>query len=147
MGLGAAVHQNSLYVPVTTGTAITDAVSITTLGDVISSGAGGAKYVSATAKLVVGGGGTTTKVFVQTSLDGGVTFFDIMCFAFTTGTLSKVGAVSSDIVATVTTPAAGTLSDNTVLNGVIGSQFRVQYVTTGTYTGTTTLAVYLTIKG
>ncbi len=100
------------------------------------------KLVSVQAVFVYAAGGTTAKAYVQTSLDGGVTWFDIACFAFTTATATRVSAVNSAIALTAsTTPTDGSLADNTIVNGVMGDRIRVKVISTGTYTGATTLKV------
>lgn len=83
-------------------------------------------------------GGTTCKAFLQTSFDGGVTWCDIACMAFTTASLKKVGCISPVIAAAApATPTDGTLADNTINNGLLGDRVRVKVISTGTYAGTT----------
>jgi hypothetical protein len=144
MALGGAVHTSGQYGNMTAATiAAAETVTTTPIESLT-----GAKYLVAQAKFVYAAGGTTCKAFVQTSLDQGVTWIDIMCFAFTTATASKVSAVSSDIALTAgTTPGDGTLADNTIVNGLLGDRFRVKYISTGTYTGATTLEVDYVAKG
>lgn len=108
----------------------------------------GAKYVTAIGKFTYGSGGTTVKVYIQTSLDGGVTWIDIICFAFALATLTKVVAVSAHVAsAAPSTPTDGTLADNTKNDGLIGDRFRAKYVSTGTYAGGTALEVEIIVKG
>lgn len=99
---------------------------------------------------VDGGGGTNIKVFIQTSLDavgGTQTWFDIMCFAFGTSAGRKIlkvreeTAVVADHVETL-----DALTDDTAVSGIIGSHVRARIVTTGTYTATSTIDVYLRIE-
>lgn len=109
----------------------------------------GVRYAALEAKFVRAGGGTTCKVWVQTSLDDGVTFFDIACFAFTTTTANKLHVVRMDpptafTVATV--PASATLADDTVIH-IIGDRLQVLYTTTGTYTGASSVEVHAVLKG
>lgn len=105
-------------------------------------GIDGAKYLAIEATLTVVGGGTTARVWVQTTLDGGATWIDIMDFSFTNSTASKVSAVSvTTALAAATTPGSGALTANTILSGLLGSQLRALYTTTGTFTGATTLKV------
>ncbi len=85
-----------------------------------------------------GSGGTTIKVFLQTSIDGGVTAIDIACFAFATADASKVLSVDARAaVTTPVTPSDGTLADNTVVNGIIGDRVRFKYIVAGTYAAST----------
>ena len=105
------------------------------------------KYLLVEAALVYGAGGTTVKVWIQTRVAGG-TWRDIMCLAFTTAAATKWSAVvSSTALAAAITASDGALADDTILNGFLGSEFRVKYTTTGTYTGTTHLTVRATAKG
>jgi hypothetical protein len=96
-----------------------------------------------------GSGGTTAKVFVQTSLDGGTTWIDIISHAFLLADLSKVSAVSTTIAPSsqAFAPSDGALADNTVVNGVLSDRIRVKLVTTGTYAGGTTIAVWASLRG
>lgn len=109
---------------------------------------GGIKYLTVQATFLYGAGGTTAKAFVQTSLDGGVLWIDIMCFAFTTAAARKVSAVvNSTALAAAAVPVVGALADDTILSGLLGDRIRLSYVTTGTYTGATSLAVDAVAKG
>lgn len=99
------------------------------------------------AKLTVGGGGTDADLWVQSSADGGTSWHDIIQFHFTNSTLVKVGSVNGLIASTHATATTATLADNTIVNGYIGTQLRVHYLTTGTFTGTTTLTLDAVFKG
>lgn len=102
----------------------------------------GVKTVAVLSKLVVAGGGTTVKVYLQTSLDGGVTWIDVACHAFTTSTASKVSAVRASVaLAAGVTPGDGALTDNTILDGLMGDRIRAKAVVAGTYTGASSLTV------
>jgi hypothetical protein len=120
---------------------IMDAVAIPAAGmntATVVTGYDDAAYLLMQAKFVYGSGGTSVKAYVQTSLDGGATWIDVASFAFTTASatkLSKVLAVSS--LTAVTVPTDGSLTDNTVLDGVIGDRLRVKYVVVGTYAAST----------
>ena len=97
---------------------------------------------TAQAIFVRGGGGTTTDVFIQTSLDQGSTWIDIMQFAFATTTATGVSAVKPNIaLAANYTPTDAALSDNTITDGLMGDRVRVKTVIVGTYSGTSTLDV------
>jgi hypothetical protein len=81
-----------------------------------------------------GSGGATVKVYVQVSLDGGETFMDVACFAFTTASATRVINLSGlTPVTTAVTPADGALADNTYVDGVMGAIWRVKVISTGTY--------------
>lgn len=145
MALDSNLHkggQNMDLLSVTLTTAVTASVTdaITKLS--------GMGYLTVEAILTYGSGGTSTKVWVQTSLDQGTTWIDVMCFAFTTSSASKVSAVvSTTALAAGATPTDGTLADNTILSGLLGDRIRLKYTTTGTYAGGTTLVVSAVAKG
>jgi len=96
------------------------------------------KYILAQAKFSgYGAGGTNVTAYLQTSLDAGVTWIDVMSFQFTTANATKVSKVGlATALAAAVTPGDGALTVNTILDGVIGDRLRVKYTTTGTYTGT-----------
>jgi hypothetical protein len=124
------------------GLTITTALSATG-GTAVQFTHGSPRNVTLEAIFTYGSGGTSADAYVQTSLDGGATWIDIANFHFTTSSLSKVVNLSSlTPVTTLTTPSDGSLSANTVVDGIIGTQIRVKYVSVGTYAGGTTLAVY-----
>jgi hypothetical protein len=99
------------------------------------------------AVFLYGSGGTTVKAWVQTSLDNGVTWVDIMNFAFTTAAASKVSKTSlSAVLAAGVTPTDGTMADNTILDGLLGDRVRVKWTSTGTYAGATSLKVTAVLR-
>ena len=105
------------------------------------------RYLGLHANFLYGSGGTTVKAWIQTSFDGGATWFDIANFAFTTAALRKVAGVGVYIVAAApATPTDGTLADNTINNGLLGYLVRVKYTTTGTYGGATSLEIKAVFK-
>lgn len=119
---------------------ITTAESITTVdyGDIPVSTTG----LTVQCAFTVGGGGTTAKAYLQTTLDNGTTWFDIACFSFTTSSLTNIYNLTSNTAkTTAVVPGNAVLTANTVVDGLIGNKLRTRYVTTGTYTGTTTLKV------
>lgn len=93
------------------------------------------------AKFLYGADGTTLKVWVQTRVKGG-TWRDIMNFAFTTTALTKFQktSISIALAANIATSDAA-LSDNTILDGMLGDEVRVKYTSTGTYSGATSIEV------
>lgn len=108
----------------------------------------GAKYVIVQAAFVYGSGGTSADAYVQTSLDFGVTWIDVMNFHFTTASATKVSAVvSTTALAAAPALTDGSLASNTILSGLIGERLRVKYVTVGTYAGGTTLTLTGMAKG
>ena len=135
--------------------AFTTAESIATRGKVIKL-PDNCRGLTAECIFVDGGGGTNIKVYIQTALDmmGSTTvgrepqvWFDIMCFAFATTAgrkLLKVREETTHLVDYVET--ADALGDDTAISGLIGSHVRARIVTTGTYTATSTIDVYLRIE-
>jgi hypothetical protein len=103
---------------------------------------GGARNLTLQANFTYGSSGTTVKAYVQTSIDNGLTWCDIACFAFATTTARKIFNLSGATpVTTQATPSDGSLTDNTSVDGILGPLFRVKTVTTGTYGGSTTLRI------
>lgn len=87
---------------------------------------------------VYGSGGTSGKVWVQTSFDGGATWIDIANMTFLLANKQRLMNLASRTV--VTTPYAatdGTLADDTVKDGLIGAIYRTKLTTVGTYAATT----------
>jgi hypothetical protein len=79
-----------------------------------------------------------------------VTWIDIMNFHLTTAALTKVSVVTTAIApaAQAAAPTDGTMSSNTVLNGVLGSQVRVKLITASTvYSGLTSIQIDALAKG
>ncbi len=97
-----------------------------------------AAYLLAQAYFNYGSGGTTAKVYVQTSLDSGTSWIDIMCFAFATSDETRLHKVlATDDLTDNTTPTDGSLTDDTTLSGVIGDRVRAKLVVVGTYAAST----------
>ncbi len=147
MSIASEVHTNAqtsvLLAPLT----ITAALSATATTAVTA--LAGMKYLVVEAIFTYGSGGTTTTAYVQTSFDGGLTWVDIMNFAFTTATASKISAVTTDIApaSQAFAPTDGTLASNTIIQGALGDRLRLKYLSTGTYADSTTLAVYAIARG
>lgn len=98
-----------------------------------------ARVLMLEAQFTYGSGGTSADVYVQTSLDGGLTWFDIANFHFTTSSANKLSAVVGEPATPFTagtTPGSGALTANTVLNGIIGDRIRALVTTVGTYAAT-----------
>ncbi len=121
---------------------ITTALTAVSRGEV--SGLHGMKSLSVEANFVYGSGGTTIDVWIQTSLDGGANWIDIMQFQLVLTSLRKIHTVVIPaVVATRTnvTPLTGTLGDNLIQDGILGDTIRALVTTVGTYAGDTTLTV------
>jgi hypothetical protein len=96
------------------------------------------------ATLTVATGGTSIEAWVQCSADQGATFHDVADFAFTTTAASLYYNLSGLTAVTTETAATdGALAANTSKDGLLTNLFRVKYVTVGTYTGSTTLAIWI----
>jgi len=144
MGFNRAVEQGGRELVLFPSAAITAAATVTSIPFTMLPGV---KHLVVQGNLVYGSGGTTVKAFIQTTLDGGVTWIDIACLAFATANAVKVSKLSiSTALAAAITPTDGTLTDNTILDGLLGDQFRVKVISTGTYVDTT-LAVTAIAKG
>jgi len=93
------------------------------------------------ANFIYGSGGTSADAYVQTSIDGGLTWIDVAEFHFTTSPARALYNLNSATsVTTQYTATDGALSANTSKDGIFGSQWRVKYTTVGTY-GATTLRI------
>ncbi len=108
----------------------------------------GLKQLAIEANFTYGSGGTDLKVWIQTSLDGGEEWIDIVCFRFLTTSKRVVANVNSQTpITTVYTPTDGSLANDSVKDGILGDRLRIKKTSTGTYAGGTTLAVNIVPKG
>lgn len=102
----------------------------------------GLTAVSLLVRFSYGSGGTKVTVYVQTTLDQGASWIDVACITFTTATASKVLNLSGlTPKTTAATPSDGALTDDTAIDGILGDRLRCKVVSTGTYAGSTSLAV------
>ena len=106
-----------------------------------TSGLYGMKNIAIEANFVSGSGGTTAKVWIQTSLDGGSNWIDIANFAFLLASARKVTTLALATAAATITPTDGSLGDDLEVDGILGDMIRAKLTTTGTYAGGTTLDV------
>lgn len=125
--------------------------TVTTAGTAtgsVFSGLGGADYAALQANFTYGSSGGTVVAYLQTSLDGGTTWTDIAAIQFTNSSARKVFTVGPLVAAgtAIITANAAALTANTQVPGLFGDQLRVQVVSTGTYAGTTTLAMHAVVK-
>jgi hypothetical protein len=105
-----------------------------------------AKYLAVQANFAREAGGTSLKAYVQTSFDD-ENWCDIMAFAFATTTVRKIQAVTlSTALAANITPTDATLTDNTILSGLLGQKIRIKYVVVGTYTGVSTIRIDVVLR-
>lgn len=127
-------------------TTITAAVSAEA-STAVNAGVGSVTGLTVVIALTYGSGGTSGKVWVQTSLDGGATWVDIACMAFTTASKKRITTLSARTpVTTHYDPTDGTLSDDTSKDGILGPLYRTKLTTVGTYAGSTTLEVLALVK-
>jgi hypothetical protein len=125
---------------------VLDALAITTAvtgvtSAVVGSGSGTPGGLLVQIDFVYGSGGTSGKVWLQTSLDGS-SWIDVANMTFTTASKSRIMNLSADtVIATPYTVTDGTLADDTVKDGIIGGVYRTKLTTIGTYAGGTTLSV------
>lgn len=89
------------------------------------------------AKFSYGSGGTSLKAYVQVTLDDGQTWVDVASFAFTTSSATKLINLSGlTPKTTAVTPSDGALTDDTCIDGILGSAMRVKVTSVGTYANT-----------
>lgn len=113
-------------------------------GDLFVDGLEGMLAAGVEVKFGYGSGGTSGKVYVQTSLNQGTTWCDVICMTF--GLASKEAVYNLSGLTPKTTPITptdGALADDTCVDGVIGERWRVKVSTLGTYAGGTILGVRL----
>jgi hypothetical protein len=117
--------------PITTAvTGVTSAV--------VGSGSGAPGGLLIDIDFVYGSGGTSGKCWLQTSLDGS-SWVDVACMTFTTASKSRVMNLSAETAVAPYAVTDGTLADDTVKDGIVGSLFRTKLTTIGTYAGGTTI--------
>ena len=98
-------------------------------------------------RFIYGAGGTSGKVYIQTSLDQGDTWVDVICMTFTITSVTKVFNLSGLTPKTTgATPSDGALADDTSLDGVLGDRFRTKVSTIGTYSGNTEIVTRLVAR-
>lgn len=89
-----------------------------------------------------GSGGTTIVAYLQTSLDFGLTWVDVVCFSVATTSLKNIYNLSSStLITTALVPTDGSLAANSCKDGVIGPLWRVKYTITGNYAGASALRI------
>jgi hypothetical protein len=104
----------------------------------------GMRSVVAWANFDYGADGTTVNATIQTSLDQGTTWIDIIRFDFTTSDRKATAAVGTFAAGAVTTLAA--LGSEGKLDNVLGDRLRLKVTSTGTYATNTTLSVRVNVS-
>lgn len=90
-----------------------------------------------------GSGGSTVTVYVETTLDE-VNWIQIARFDFTISSDAKRCNLSG--LTPVGVASVGTLSANSVLDGILGDRLRARVTTTGVYAGNTAIAVRASVR-
>lgn len=101
-------------------------------------GLGGVRSLVAEIALVFGSGGTSCDVYIQTSLDGGNSWIDIMQFhglAANKTTVNKIDIATA--VAAAYVPTDGSLTADTIKDGIFGDRVRAKAVIVGPYAAST----------
>ena len=125
---------------------LTITASRTIVGEEVAIGPG-TRSLAVQSTFAYGSSGTSCKTYVQTSIDGGTTWADISCHAFATTAAKKVSAVRTHIaLAAGVTPSDGTLTDNTILDGLLGDRMRCKTVVVGTYAGASSIKVSVVLN-
>ena len=94
------------------------------------------------ANFAYGAGGTSVDAYVQSTADGGATWYDVANFHFTTTAEVRLYNLRSQTpVTSIATPGSGALTANTSIDGLLGDQIRVLWTSVGTYTGASNLTV------
>jgi len=102
-------------------------------------------YAGLSVNFVYGSGGTTCRVMVETSRDGGTTWVEAWRALFVTASENnQVNLSAATPVTTPYTPVA--LSDDTVKDGILGALWRAKITSTGTYAGNTSVSVRLAAR-
>jgi hypothetical protein len=73
---------------------------------------------------------------LQTSLDGGATAIDVACCLFNTISDRRIFNLTANVPAPIGAVTDSFLADDTLLNGILGTQVRLKLLTTGIYQNT-----------
>jgi hypothetical protein len=128
------MNATLLSTPITT--AVTQTATLADAVDLASQ-----RGVLLQANFGYGSGGTSVTAYVQTSADGGTTWYDVAAFEFTTSSAVKLFNLRAQTpVTSIATPTSGALTANTSVDGLLGDRLRVLWASVGTYS-TTTLTI------
>jgi hypothetical protein len=96
------------------------------------------------ATFAYGADGTTCRAWVQCSADRGTTWYDVCNFYFQTTAAKAFFNISGlTAVTSIGTPTDGTASNNASVDGTVTNTWRVKYTTTGTYSGASSLTIWV----
>lgn len=118
-------------------------LTITAAGTVVCDAITGLKGMLAllvSLRFAYGSGGSAVRAYVQTSADGGNTWFDVANVLFGTASETRILNLSAVPSRLATIPGDGALADDTLVDGLIGDRVRLKVVSTGTYAADTVLA-------
>lgn len=101
-------------------------------------GLGGMKSLTAWANFVYGSGGTTAILKIQTSLDQGSNWIDILRFDFAQANRQAIASVG--VFAASAPAAVAALNSEGKLDNILGDRVRAILTSTGTYAGSTSIA-------
>ncbi len=106
-----------------------------------------AKSIGFQCNFTYGSGGTSATVLIQTSLDGGNSWVDVINFNHATASLNRYANVTSTtgVVTDYYVLTNGGLGFDTAVDGLLGDQWRVLFYSVGTYANTT-LQVFATAR-
>lgn len=106
--------------------------NITNTGPAETTGLGKLAGLSLVCQFTANGGGGACKVYVQTSLDNGATWYDIAAFAFTTSSAVKYANIDGFAQVAATALTTGSLTDDTCRHGLLGDRLRFVVTTAST---------------
>ena len=88
-------------------------------------------------QFLYGSGGSTVDAYMQVSLDQQQTWQDAAHHQFTTAAARRQYNISAMTpVISPVTPGDGVLSGDTAVDGIVGADWRMKYVSTGIYSNT-----------
>jgi hypothetical protein len=104
-------------------------------------------------RFAYGSGGTSCRVYLQSSFDQETTSVDLDCHLFqTTSDVLLLSFDGQNVVTRSGSPATGhvatdgALADYTSVDGLMGDRLRVKIITTGTYGGSTVVSPRVIIR-
>jgi hypothetical protein len=110
----------------------------TVIGGTVSQMTGATQLVGRVKYGYTGGIGTCD-VYVQTTIDGGTTWYDVAAIRGTSTAYDRMFSVTTTPITTVYATTDGSLTADSVKDGLIGSSVRAKYVVGAV--GTATLLV------
>ena len=128
-----------------TNSVITDGVSSQGIAQPFIDGLDWMAAVTLQANFTWGSGGTNLKVDIETSLDQGLSWVPIARFAFLQASAEKLFNLSG-LTPKTTVVIPATLSDDTVIDGILGDRLRARITSTGTYAGNTSVSVRAAVR-